>query len=233
MLKRALLVTVVGGSSREAEVLARILRVRWHEMQIIHLPEFDSALTRLSSIDPDLIFVHAAGESPAWPEFLSELRKSTRTALVVLHRKSNSLDRIEAFEVGADECITTATPPMEILARIGAVLRRTPHSAERLCVVGTLAIDVEAMKVSVGEKHVNLSPREFQILVMLAQRPNIPVQSDELLGRAWGPAYIGESDLLRKSIFRLRRKLETRSMDGQPAISNVRGIGYVLTIHQA
>jgi two-component system, OmpR family, response regulator ResD len=202
---------------------------RWPFVDVIHCIAFDEALATLPVVQPHAVFILADCDSAQWLDFVVKTRQVTQAALVVLHDEVDPVERIEAFEFGADECIEAGAPRMEILARVSAILRRTMHPEGLSQSCGCIDIDNGTMEVLVDHKPVDLSPREFQILSMLADNPNVPVRSVELLRCAWGPAFEGESDLLRKSIYRLRRKLGACSSDGRPLIVNTRGTGYTLS----
>ncbi len=221
-------VLMAGCSLDDVTTLSLILKVRWHELEVIHHRELSQAREALRAENPDVVFICFDCNAPESLEFIGALRATMRSAFVLLYRELDALDRIKAFELGADECMPLSWQPMEILARLNAILRRTMPESSCDIVCGRVRLDTGTHEVSVSGNRVDVSPREFNILSVLARRPDHPVSHDELLTAAWGPEYRGESELLRKSIFRLRRKLKRHSPDSRPLIVNTRGNGYAL-----
>jgi two-component system, OmpR family, response regulator RegX3 len=137
---------------------------------------------------------------------------------------------LDAFEAGADDYVIKPFPPRILLARLRAVLRRRemsnsedgePGGDE----AGEVALDPRTHDARVHGKAVRLTPTEYQLLRTLMRGAGRVFTTAELLARVWGPTYVGQDDIIRANIYRLRHKLEPEP--GRPRyILGRRGVGY-------
>ncbi len=169
-------------------------------------------------------------------EALREYRSSFNLPVIFLTARHRELDQVVGLEMGADDYITKPFDVDVLLARIKAVLRRTqqtsaPTSATAL-EVGDLVIDADAHEVKVRGKPVDLPPREFQLLYVLASEAGKVLSVDDLLARVWGAEYAGESQVVYVHIRWLREKLEHDPQHPRRIIS-IRGVGYKLEPQEA
>jgi DNA-binding response OmpR family regulator len=170
-------------------------------------------------------------------EALREYRSSFAIPVIFLTARHRELDQVVGLEMGADDYITKPFDLDVLLARIKAVLRRTqqPSTAApslSALVVGDLAIDADAHEVKVRGKPVDLPPREFQLLYVMASEAGKVLSVDDLLARVWGAEYEGESQVVYVHIRWLREKLEQDPQHPRRIIS-VRGVGYKLEPQEA
>lgn len=157
------------------------------------------------------------------------IREKSDTPILFLTALSSTSDVVQGLELGADDYLTKPFEPEEFLARIKANLRRlrsAPAAAQILSFrEGALVMDLPARQVIVGGNEVGLTPREFDLLVVLAQNVNRVIPTMELISTAWGTNYGDSAENLKPYIHYLRRKIETDP--GQPDwIKTVRGVGY-------
>ena len=146
--------------------------------------------------------------------------------IVLGPKEADAVDRVRAFQRGADDYLPQPVVYDELLARIRAVLRRTsPPSPDRI-EVGELAIDKLARVVTVRGEPVHLAGKEFELLVALAAQPNRVFTKDELLRDVWGYRSFTRTRTLDSHVSRLRAKLERG--DGDRFVVNVWGVGYKL-----
>jgi DNA-binding response OmpR family regulator len=169
-------------------------------------------------------------------EALREYRSSFNLPVIFLTARHREIDQVVGLEMGADDYITKPFDVDVLLARIKAVLRRTqqtsaPASATAL-EVGDLVIDADAHEVRLRGKLVDLPPREFQLLYVLASEAGKVLSVDDLLARVWGAEYEGESQVVYVHIRWLREKLEQDPQHPRRIIS-VRGVGYKLESQEA
>jgi DNA-binding response OmpR family regulator len=177
----------------------------------------------------DVVIVSPVGDLEAWLQFIAEIRTSLSGALVFVPQESGAADCVRAFDAGADDCVAEGRLDIDFVSRIQAILRRTCVD-RRICRhCGPVRIDTALHTVRVSDQRVHVTQREYRILELLASQPYVPVSRDELLLHACGPEYDGDWDLLRKCVFRLRRKLEPFVAEGRSLIVNERGAGYLLT----
>jgi two-component system KDP operon response regulator KdpE len=154
------------------------------------------------------------------------LRDWSTMALIVVSRAATENDKVVAFESGADDFPPKPFAPRELVARPGAVLRRTqPLGPEQILDLGGVRIDVGGQTVRRGEHEIDLTPTEFRILCVLARHRGRLLTHHSLLEQVWGPAYLDARDTLRTHIANLRRKLDPPD-DGLPLIKTYQGAGY-------
>jgi DNA-binding response OmpR family regulator len=165
-------------------------------------------------------------------EALRRFQQQADTPIIFVTARRSELEQIVGLELGADDYITKPFKFEMLLARIKAVLRRAkrdiPAAPEpKLLQVGDLVIDPAAHTVTIADKPVDLSPREFAILHTLALEAGRVVSVDDLLNRVWGAEYAGEPQAVYVYIRWLREKIETDPTFPRRVVT-MRGIGYKL-----
>ena len=165
-------------------------------------------------------------------EALREMKAMHNLPVIFLTGRRRELDEVVGLEMGADDYITKPFDVDVVLAHVKAVLRRTERNSEpdvlsQRLVVGDLEIDPLAHTVLCAGGPLNLSPREFDLLFLLATQPEKVFSTEELLAQVWGAEFAGQPQVVYVHIRWLREKLE---MDpGRPKrILTVRGVGYKL-----
>jgi DNA-binding response OmpR family regulator len=146
--------------------------------------------------------------------------------IVLGPEEADAVDRVRAFQRGADDYVPRPVVYDELLARIRAVLRRTSPPSLDLIEVGELRIDRLARVVTVRREPVRLAGKEFELLLALAAEPNRVFTKDELLRDVWGYRSFTRTRTLDSHVSRLRAKLE-RGQDDRFVV-NVWGVGYKL-----
>ena len=138
-----------------------------------------------------------------------QIRESRSTPIVVLSARGAENDKVRALDAGADDYVTKPFGTEELLARIRVALRRidTASSSEPI-VRGPLVIDRERFRVLVDGREVRLTPKEFELLTYLAQRPGRVVTHRAILRAIWGPQAVDQPEHLRVLVGSLRRKIE-------------------------
>jgi DNA-binding response OmpR family regulator len=146
--------------------------------------------------------------------------------ILMLTARAEETDRVLGFEVGADDYMVKPFSLREFLARVRAMLRRAKiiEDESRVAVLrfGKFELDSNARAVRIGEKLTDLTPREYELLLMLARHPGRTFTRDYLLERIWGAEYDGSDRVVDTTVVRLRRKL---GEEGERVIS-VWGVGY-------
>ena len=158
-----------------------------------------------------------------------ELRRTrSDVPIVMLTARTDEIDRIVGFELGADDYICKPFSPREIVARIKAVLRRAGHPLEArppVLTFGRLEVDEAAREVRVDGEDVKLKPREFALLLALASNPGVALSRQTLLERVWGFDFEGDERTVDVHVRRVRYKIE-ESRDLPPMLITVHGFGY-------
>ena len=164
---------------------------------------------------------------------LREIRKDSRTPVIMLTAKSETPDKVSGLEMGADDYVTKPFEVKELLARIHAVLRRSEESDGAEGGAGTkarrlsfdkLVIDLDAYELIVDGKRVDTPPKEMELLFHLASSPNRVFTRNQLLDEVWGFDYFGDSRTVDVHVKRLREKLE--GVSDQWSLKTVWGVGY-------
>ncbi|MFZ5898154.1 MAG: response regulator transcription factor [Bacillota bacterium] len=162
---------------------------------------------------------------------LRELRKESNVPVILLTARGDEVDRVLGLELGADDYVTKPFSPRELVARVKAVLRRTeppvmPEQVTRRSVLvrGPLVVDVDTREVRLRKTRVDLTPKEFDLLVALARTPGRVWSREAILDHVWGHAYFGDTRVVDTNINRLRDKLSRASKDA--LIKTVWGVGY-------
>jgi len=154
-----------------------------------------------------------------------EIRSASRTPIIMLTARGETLDKVSGLEMGADDYITKPFEIKEVIARIRAVLRRYSDApAERRLAFDKLVIDMEAFELLVDGKRVEAPPKEMELLYHLASNPNRVYTRNQLLDEVWGFDYFGDSRTVDVHIKRLREKLE--NVSDKWSLKTVWGVGY-------
>jgi DNA-binding response OmpR family regulator len=159
------------------------------------------------------------------------LRAEARIPVILLTARTAEADRLEGLDTGADDYVCKPFSPRELVARVRAVLRRTRDEAGETLAAGPLAVDVAGHAATVAGRRVDLTPREFAILVALARHPGRVLSREALRERAFGPSSEALDRTVDAHIVKLRRKLAAAGP--APAIETVFGVGYRLSAGDA
>jgi DNA-binding response OmpR family regulator len=190
----------------------------------------ESALERARSGSPDLIVLDVMLPKRSGFEVLRDLRASDfRGAVIMLTARDDVIDRVAALEIGADDYVTKPFEPRELVARVGAVLRRTAadrgHTTDRPSRFFDLDIDLGARQVDRGGTPLALTRIEFDLLVALTDRPGVVLSRDQLASAMFGHEFDAYDRTIDSHVKNLRHKLGARP-DGAQYIETARGVGY-------
>jgi two-component system response regulator MtrA len=159
-------------------------------------------------------------------EVCREIRRESRTPIIMLSAKSDTVDVVVGLELGADDYVTKPFDMAELVARARAALRRAVEPpAEPVITADGLEIDAAAFRVRRDGEDVALTATEFRLLLELARRPGQVFTRELLLERVWNYDYLGDSRLVDVAVQRLRAKVEDDPKNPR-LIQTVRGVGY-------
>ena len=166
-------------------------------------------------------------------ELCRAIRRESSVPIIMLTAKAEEVDRIVGLELGADDYVTKPFSMRELMARAKAMLRRSrmgqdgpdgPASPETIR-AGDLVVDLTAHTAVLGDRTLELKPREFELLALLISNRGRAFTRDQLLQRLWGQDYVGDSRTVDVHVRWLREKIETEP--GKPKrIITIRGVGY-------
>lgn len=151
-----------------------------------------------------------------------EIRKISKVPIIMLTAKSEEIDELFGFELGADEYITKPFSPLILVARVQALLRRTSKGGKETKNFGGIQIDESGRTVAVNGEKIELSPKEYELLVYLTNNEGIALSRDQILNSVWNYDYFGDARTVDTHVKKLRLKLG----DSGDYIQTVRGIGY-------
>lgn len=151
-----------------------------------------------------------------------EIRKSSSMPIVMLTAKSQDSDELLGFELGVDEYITKPFKPSILVARINALFNRIKASESKILEFNGLSIDLLGHKVTINKTVLELSPKEYDLLIYLVENKQLALTRDQILDSVWGYDYFGGHRTVDTHIKRLRLKLNNKS----EYIKTVRNIGY-------
>ena len=169
------------------------------------------ALTVAAEHKPDVVVLDLGLPDMSGIEVLEGLRGWLTAPVIVLSARTDSSDKVEALDAGADDYVTKPFGMDEFLARLRAAVRRGATSVDTdqpVVETASFTVDLAAKKVTRGGVDVHLTPTEWGMLEMLVRHRGKLVGRDELLKEVWGPAYAKETHYLRVYLAQLRRKLE-------------------------
>jgi DNA-binding response OmpR family regulator len=183
------------------------------------------ALDALASAPADLVLLDLGLPDLDGRVVCREIRDSSQIPIIVVTARSDEIDRVSLLELGADDYVVKPFGFRELVARIGAVLRRTTtvqSTDEGPVELGALRVDRRTHQVTMNDTAVSLSPKEYDLVVYLASDPGAVFAREDIIRDVWDENWWGSTKTLDVHIASLRKKL------GSDAIHTVRGVGFSL-----
>jgi len=154
------------------------------------------------------------------------------TPVIMLTAKDTEIDRVVGLEVGADDYVTKPFSTRELIARVGANIRRTEmikiaieNYSDEIINIGNLIIDKPSRKITLNNQDISLRPREYDLLLHMASNPGRVFTRDQLLQQVWGYEYTGDTRTIDVHVRWLRRKIE-KDPSNPILLQTIRGVGY-------
>jgi DNA-binding response OmpR family regulator len=199
--------------------------------QIETVADGSQALARFGQVKPDLVVLDIMLPNVDGLTICREIRKQSQVPIIMLTARDEVTDKVVGLELGADDYLTKPFHPQELVARAKALVRRARVEPDqpRLVRAGRLEVDLERHEVRFGDGRVQLRPKEFDLLALLARHPGRVFQRSELLDLVWGYDFPGYTRTVDVHVQQVREKL-ARGGVADPAIQTVWGVGYKLEI---
>jgi DNA-binding response OmpR family regulator len=205
------------------------LQLQWQGVTILTATDGESALRRFYDDAPDVVLLDVGLPRLDGFEVLRRIRQVSDTPVLMLTARGEELDKVRGLEIGADDYVTKPFSPLELLARIKAVLRRSelppPVRAAPSFSADDLTVNFNSQEVRRADQTIALSATEYRLLFQLVRNAGHVVPRETLLARVWGDEYRDQTDYLKVYISRLRAKLED-DPEHPRFIQTERGLGY-------
>lgn len=216
-------ILVVDDDTALAEMIGIVLRTEGFEP--VFCADGSEALAKFQSSRPELVLLDLMLPGRNGIEVCADIRLESGVPIIMLTAKSDTTDVVRGLESGADDYVVKPFNPKELVARIRARLRPTPVGTADTLHIGDLVLDVAGHEVRRGEKRINLTPLEFELLLALASKPQQVFTREMLLEQVWGYHYKADTRLVNVHVQRLRAKIED-DPDNPRIVMTVRGVGY-------
>jgi two-component system response regulator MprA len=217
-------VLVVEDDADIADVLRRTLRQEGHEVRTAG--DGEEALASAAEFMPDVVILDLGLPKLDGVEVLRRLRSNDDVPVLILTARSDLDDRVEGLDTGADDYLVKPFERQELLARMRALMRRRPPRGAAALVMGDLRLNPATREVTRGEREIELTAREFELLEFLMRNERLVVSRERLLEEVWGYDPLAMTNTIDVFISNVRRKLEE---EGEPRLLHTkRGAGYVM-----
>jgi two-component system response regulator RegX3 len=191
------------------------------------------ALNSVATIEPDLVLLDVMLPRMSGIDVCRRIRQMSQVPIIMVSAKGEEIDAVVGLEVGADDYVAKPYRLRELVARMRAVLRRSPVGAgaavigddDELITVGEVALYPQRHEVTVGGEALHLPLKEFELLEVLLEKAGRVVTRERLIDEVWGHDYVGDTKTLDVHIKRLRAKIEP-DPSLPVRITTVRGVGY-------
>ena len=222
-------ILIVDDDENIAELISLYLTKECFDTKIVYNGE--DALTAFDSYQPNLVLLDLMLPGIDGYQVCREIRARSSTPVIMLSAKGEVFDKVLGLELGADDYIMKPFDSKEMVARVRAVLRRyqparseSASSEKSKCVeYESITLNLTNYSVTCDGQHIEMPPKELELLYCLASSPNQVFTREQLLDRIWGYEYIGDTRTVDVHIKRLREKIKDHA---HWSISTVWGIGY-------
>jgi two-component system KDP operon response regulator KdpE len=202
-------ILVLDDETQITRVLRAALTAQGYDVRIANDPE--EALLLFEEWAPDLLITDLMMPGLTGVDICKAVRKKHSTPILVLSVRDQERAKVEALDAGADDYVTKPFGIQELLARVRAHLRRAPERTTSLVAIGDFTVDENAHTVTICDKPVHLTPKEFELLIYFARNAGKVVTHRALLTAVWGAQSAQQPEYLRVFVGQLRRKLENES----------------------
>jgi DNA-binding response OmpR family regulator len=227
MAKRNSHILVIDDKTDSCEMLRLMLTLEGFEVTLAS--DGRSGIRAAYEHHPDAVLLDVMMPRVDGFEVCRRLRDVTEVPIVFLTARANIEDVVKGFSVGGDDYITKPYKKSELISRLRATLRRSQREsdveAEALFPTDSIMLDCHRHQLTIKDRTIYLTPTEFEVLRLMIRRAGKVLSRDAILTRVWGPEFIGDPDLVKQYIYRLRQKIEP-DVDSPRYIHTIRDRGY-------
>lgn len=219
-------ILIVDDESRMRKLIKDFLTAK--EYKILEAEDGEKALQVFeeNSEKIDLILLDVMMPKLDGWSVLRQIRQTSKVPIIMLTARGEEQDELFGFELGVDEYISKPFSPKILVARVEAILKRTQGETKEVKDYGGIEINKEGRTVTVDGKVLELSLREYELLIYLVENENIALSRDKILNNVWNYDYYGDSRTIDSHIKKIRHKLGKRGK----YIKTMRGVGYKFEI---
>ncbi len=226
MAENAVKVLIVEDEARLARFIELELKHEGYDVEIAENGRI--AIEKFYEYSPDIMLLDLMLPELNGIEVCRRIRKESEIPVIMITAKGETMDKIAGLDSGADDYITKPFVIEELLARMRAALRRTnaerSSSDSNILTLKNLTADISRRTVMFDDTEIELTKREFDLLVYLIKNKNIVITREQILNQVWGYDYFGETNIVDVYIRYLRTKIDDRF--GVKFIHTIRGVGY-------
>ena len=222
-------ILIVEDEKNIAELISAILKA--NDFDVLFASTAAEACSMTSSYCPDLVILDLGLPDYDGIQVIQSVRKWSQVPILVVSARYSEKDKITAFEQGADDYITKPFGTAELLARVRVALKhsRAAGNAGLLdsgqLIIGDLVIDYDKHQVLLNGQNVHLTVNEYKIVALLGKYSGKVITYDSILKQIWGPASVGDNQILRVNMANIRRKIEENPAQPRYIFTEV-GVGY-------
>ena len=224
-------IMVVDDDKNICEILRLYLEKEGYNVILCH--DGQEAVAKFNALNPDMILLDIMLPGENGYEILKKLKSEPETKnipVILVTAREAEFDKVRGLDGGADDYVTKPFGMMELVARVKAVLRRCARQTEqRELTCGKLRISVGRHEVFYGEEKIELTRKEFELLLYLAENKGMVMSRNQILGHVWGYDFDGETRTVDVHVRSLRQKLGKAG----EMLETVRGVGYRLRGQEA
>lgn len=221
-------ILIVDDDENIAELISLYMTKECFDTQIVH--DGESALEAHKSFQPDLILLDIMLPRMDGYQVCREIRTYSTTPIIMLSAKGEVFDKVLGLELGADDYMEKPFDSKELVARVKAILRRVKPAAAEAPVKNIKSVSYPDLEISLTNysvtymgQHIDMPPKELELLYFMASSPNHVFTREQLLDQIWGYEYIGDTRTVDVHIKRLREKIKDHDTW---RIATIWGIGY-------
>ncbi|MBY0123062.1 response regulator transcription factor [Bacillus sp. S/N-304-OC-R1] len=189
------------------------------------------AMVKFDAANPALVLLDVMLPGKDGWTILKEIREKSTCPVIMLTALGDVNYRLNGLNSGADDYIPKPFIADEVIARVQAVLRRSEINEGPKKTFGQLQIDLKSHRVNIGDKEIELTPRDLSLLMFMAEHPNQTFTRDQLIEHVWGWEYDGSDRAVDLAIKRLRKSLQ-KWPESEGEIKTLRGLGYQLSVYK-
>lgn len=219
-------VLIIEDDEAIAEVVQRILRIDGYKTEIA--ADGAAGLELAASFEPDIVILDLGLPLIDGIEVARRLRDDSDVPILMLTARDATEAKVEGLDAGADDYLVKPFERDELLARLRALLRRRPARGNATLSFDDLVLKPDSYEVLRGQRRLDLTQREFELLEYLIRNQRVVISRQQLLEDVWGYDPFADTNTIEVFVSNIRRKLEA---DGEPRLLHtVRGVGYVLRV---